>query len=58
MIAHKLKGSALNIGAALFAETCRKIEIKGRSNDSEGMKELVDQLEKDFIVTREELNKL
>jgi len=32
-LAHKLKGSALNIGARKLAEVCREIEIRGRSND-------------------------
>ena len=35
--AHKLKGSALNVGAALFADTCKKIEVKGRGGDTKDL---------------------
>ncbi len=42
--AHKLKGSALNLGAALFADTCKKIEVKGRAGDMQGLDLLIEDL--------------
>jgi len=41
MAAHKLKGSALNIGAKKLAELCRDIEIKGGKNESSGCEQLI-----------------
>lgn len=56
--AHKLKGSALNLGAEVIAETCRIIEINGRENNSEGMEGLIKKLARDFSQTKDELNKI
>jgi CheY-like chemotaxis protein/HPt (histidine-containing phosphotransfer) domain-containing protein len=53
--AHKLKGSALNIGAEELAETCRQMELKGRDNDGSGMKELVEKLIGDFAASKKVL---
>jgi PAS domain S-box-containing protein len=54
-LAHKLKGSSLNLGAEVLAETCRIIELKARNNDSNGMEELVRQLGKEFDETKNAL---
>jgi HPt (histidine-containing phosphotransfer) domain-containing protein len=54
-LAHKFKGSALNLGAEIVAETCRKIELKGREKDASGMEELVKKLTRDFSLTKEQL---
>ena len=43
-LAHKLKGSCLNLGANKLAETCRQIEVKGKDLDSSGMNQLVKRL--------------
>jgi len=51
-LAHKLKGSALNLGANKLAETCRIIEIKGKDLDSYGMSDLVSRLKEELIVTK------
>ncbi len=57
-IAHKLKGSSLNLGAEAVAETCRTIELKGMENDGEGMDALVKKLAQDMILTKGELKSL
>ncbi|MBL0102968.1 MAG: response regulator [Bacteroidetes bacterium] len=54
-LAHKLKGSALNIGANKMAETCRVIEIKGKDLDSRGISDLVKTLAVELVLTRTEL---
>ena len=53
--AHKLKGSALNLGAEVLAETCRIIELKGRNSDSTGIEELIKELYIDYKTTKEQL---
>ena len=55
LLAHKFKGSALNLGAEVIAETCRIIELKGREADSSGMEDLVKKLTREFSLTKEEL---
>ena len=54
-IAHKLKGSSLNLGAEALAETCRIIELKGRNNDLSGMEALVKKLSEEYNQTRKQL---
>jgi CheY-like chemotaxis protein/HPt (histidine-containing phosphotransfer) domain-containing protein len=44
--AHKLKGSALNIGAVRLAEICKRIEIQGKSGEADGLLEMLDQFKK------------
>jgi PAS domain S-box-containing protein len=56
-LAHKLKGSALNIGANNLAEICRQIEIRGKNGDS-GLPALVKSLSEKLILTKAELKKL
>ncbi len=56
--AHKLKGSALNLGAEAMAETCRKIEINGKDIDIEDLDVLVKRLAQQLILTKGELKSL
>jgi PAS domain S-box-containing protein len=56
--AHKLKGSALNIGAAAVADVCRQIELRGRNGNGDGCEELILSLIEIFKKTAEELKKL
>ncbi len=56
--AHKLKGSALNIGAKQLAELCRTIELKGRANDTSGCDKLIAQVKEVYEKTAEELYRL
>ncbi len=56
-LAHKLKGSSLNLGAEVLAETCRTIELKARNNDGSGLEELIRQLAREFSETKEALIK-
>lgn len=56
-LAHKLKGSALNLGANKLAETCRIIEIKGNDLESTGISELVSRLKTELELTKTEISK-
>ncbi|MFZ7115647.1 MAG: ATP-binding protein [Bacteroidota bacterium] len=56
-LAHKLKGSALNLGANKIADTCRTIEIKGKELDSYGMSDLVARLNEELKLTKTEIEK-
>ena len=49
--AHKLKGSSLNIGANMLAETCRIIELKGKAPNGEDCTTLSNRLRSDFEIT-------
>jgi PAS domain S-box-containing protein len=57
-LAHKLKGSSLNLGAEMLAETCRIIEVNARNNDFTGMRSLINKLSNEFEVTKTELLKI
>ncbi len=57
-IAHKLKGTSLNIGALRLSSVCREIERKGRNLETTGMYGLVMQLETDYRSTIAELKNL
>ncbi|REJ81310.1 MAG: PAS domain S-box protein [Bacteroidetes bacterium] len=50
-LAHKLKGSSLNVGASLVAETCKDIEIKGKNNQAMNCSETESKLKKEFEET-------
>jgi len=56
--AHKLKGSSLNIGANMLAETCRVIELKGKSPNGETCEVLAKRLRSDFDVTIAKIREL
>lgn len=56
-LAHKLKGSALNLGANKLADTCKTIEIKGKDLDSYGMSDLVKRLKEEMELTKTEIQK-
>ncbi len=56
--AHKLKGSALNMGAKKLAEVCREIEIRGRSNDGSDCDKMIASVKVIYEKTAEELKKL
>ncbi|MCX6291770.1 MAG: ATP-binding protein [Bacteroidetes bacterium] len=56
--AHKLKGSALNIGAKKLAELCRIIEIRGRSNDGSECDAMIVSVREVYEKSMEELNRM
>lgn len=55
--AHKLKGSALNIGAKLLAEICRQIEEKGKKSELKDIVKWTSQLKTAGLKTEVELIK-
>jgi PAS domain S-box-containing protein len=55
--AHKLKGSALNMGAKKLAELCRELEIRGRSNDGFDCEKMIEDVKSVYERTIEELKK-
>ncbi len=57
-LAHKLKGSALNIGANLLAEVCRQIELVGESPSPADCISLLPTLMKEWKKTEEAFGKL
>jgi PAS domain S-box-containing protein len=56
--AHKLKGSAINIGAIALADVCKRIEIKGRIGKAEGCENLSQELINVFERTVVEIRKI
>jgi PAS domain S-box-containing protein len=56
--AHKLKGSSLNIGAVRLAETCKRIELKGKADDAAGLMELFEAFGRNAAETVAALNRL
>src|SRR5205814_1245049 len=44
LAAHKLKGSALNIGAAKLAEVCKELEIKGGNGDGTDCEKMISEV--------------
>ncbi len=57
-IAHKLKGSSLNLGILSLASLCKKIEIKSQSKDLSEINSLIRQLEEDYEQVRLKLKDL
>jgi PAS domain S-box-containing protein len=57
-IAHKLKGSSLNLGILSLAGLCKKIEIKGQSKDLSEISSLIRQLEEEYEQVRLKLKTL
>jgi len=56
--AHKLKGSALNLGATAMAELCLQIEVKGKNNEPADYSTLISEMKNIFALTRIELEKI
>ena len=46
--AHRLKGSALNLGCASLARAAEALELLGRGGNLEGAGPLVERLSRDF----------
>lgn len=57
-LAHKLKGSSINVGALRMAEVCKTIENNGRINENGNLKSYVEELKSVFAVTKTEYEKL
>ena len=57
-VAHKLKGTSLNIGALRLSAICKELEKKGRNLETAGLYGLVMQLETDYRSTIAELKNL
>ncbi len=55
--AHTLKGASLNVGAKLFADLCKKIEMAGKNNDLNGVFKDIEDLSKINEITLIELKK-
>lgn len=55
--AHALKGSSSNLGAQQLSETCGDIEKLARSNSTEGLSRMIDDMEKYFQDFKQELEK-
>jgi PAS domain S-box-containing protein len=56
--AHKLKGSALNIGAMRLADVCKQFEIQAREGEGRGLPELFVRLKQEAVSSRDTLGKL
>jgi PAS domain S-box-containing protein len=54
-LAHKLKGSSINLGAVQIANACRRIERSGREANLSNMNELIRSLEESIGETKEEV---
>lgn len=54
-LAHKLKGSALNIGAKRISETCRELEIRAKVSFDAAIPDLVTRLGEELKETEEGL---
>lgn len=53
--AHTLKGASLNVGARLFADVCKTIEIAGKTGNLDGIGTEVGKLDELHQFTIEEL---
>ncbi len=56
--AHTLKGASLNIGARLFADVCKNIELAGKNNEINGIDSEIKKLNDLNEITLIELKKL
>lgn len=56
--AHTLKGSSNILGAKLLGQLCLEAELKGKRGESEGLTELLAQIEQEYKIACEELSKL
>ncbi|MCZ6556168.1 MAG: Hpt domain-containing protein [SAR324 cluster bacterium] len=57
-MAHKLKGSSLNIGAMQVAELCRRLEERGKSGALDDTPVLAERLQELFITAARELDRI
>lgn len=57
-IAHRIKGSSLNLGALGVADICGKLESKGKNGDQEDIEPLMAQLQIQFEGVCRELEEL
>ncbi|MFM7725633.1 MAG: response regulator, partial [Flavobacteriales bacterium] len=56
--AHKLKGSALNIGALRLAEVCRQLEVQARTAETGGLVNLLSELKNEARDAAKELKEI
>jgi HPt (histidine-containing phosphotransfer) domain-containing protein len=52
LIAHSLKGSCSNFGAHAMEKLCLDLEQLGRSDQTEGARELIDAIEQEYFRVR------
>lgn len=57
-LAHKLKGSCLNIGVTKMAEVCRKLEKEIKDNNISNLSEIISELESVSSETNKQLSSL
>lgn len=50
--AHSFKGSCSNMGAAILAELCRKLEESARLDRLDDASELIERVEREFAIVR------
>jgi two-component system, sensor histidine kinase and response regulator len=55
--AHTLKGSSGNMGVRLLVPTCSEIESLGKRQTNEGVLELYNKLEKDYLIVKTALER-
>ena len=53
--AHRLKSSSAEVGARRLAELCKQLEVKGRTNDLDGVVDLATELERELERVRQAL---
>jgi HPt (histidine-containing phosphotransfer) domain-containing protein len=56
--AHKLKGSALNLGAKALGEACRIMEVAGRENNIDDCNNMVSRMKAIYSRTEDELQQI
>lgn len=54
-VAHSLKGASGNISAKPLREVCMTLENKGKSGDSEGLEQLLTDLDKQYAALQERI---
>lgn len=54
-VAHSLKGASGNISAKPLREVCVTLESKGKSGDSEGLEQLLTDLDKQYAALQERI---
>lgn len=56
--AHGLKGSALNLSAAILTELCYKLELMGKEKKADGAKEILHQVKTEYEAVKAVLSAL